>query len=653
MQRQIFSIVGVSMLVVSFGCGSQGSGTATGSGGHAGNTSAAGGSTSAGNGGSATTGGLSGTGGKSGSGGATSGSSGGSGSGGSSTAGRGGSATNGGGSGGTTSPGGTTGAGGTIGAGGTTAAGGTSGGTAGKGSGGLAAGGTSGGSTGGTTGGTTAKGTGGTPTPTSGNGGTTGSDAGTAQGTGGTPVDGGTSQWPQCFGTDTVPTTPLKQRAPSSDYTTQVAYGGLAMLMGSSRQSCLTDTVVNFDIQDLNQEIKDIVETVKFYGFLDWKRGYYLNWIILNSGVTGATMSGQGGGQGDRYGHMDFECTEECPCNWGSGDDANRGDALHECIHALQAELWAFNNQASGWVHEAHNVYSATMRAMLVENKYSEGWGTALTLQMPHGPIESMGMNTDGSWAGPSDQNAKTYVNSINRYGLEIFWLVVNREMGQGFINCTWDSASKSGQPDNRISGPLSVFQAMQKGSSAEAISHVIQRFGARSAILDFDGWTSAMRSNMQGNWKSSYWYYTFPASGDGTTAFSPPTIQIPHHQGRNVIPIKVASGATSVTVSFTPDATGSKGTAAQMQAQLVYRDSSDKPVYGDVFSSGQSTIQITNGVRNSLVDLVVAVVNPNGTSSVKDDDGSGKGFDGSETFNYNAQIISGGTIALKTTTPW
>ena len=78
-----------------------------------------------------------------------------------------------------------------------------------------------------------------------------------------------------------------------------------------------------------------------------------------------------------------------------------------------------------------------------------------------------------------------------------------------------------------------------------------------------------------------------------------------------------------------------------------------DRPVYGDVFSSGQSTIQITNGVRNSLVDLVVAVVNPNGTSSVKDDDGSGKGFDGSETFNYNAQIISGGTIAPKTTTPW
>jgi len=105
---------------------------------------------------------------------------------------------------------------------------------------------------------------------------------------------------------------------------------------------------------------------------------------------------------------MNFESSEECPCNWGTGDDSNRGSALHESIHALQAELWAFNNEASGWIHEAHNCYTATMRAHMVENKYTEGWGTALTLQMPHGPIESMGMNTDGSWAGPADQNAKT-----------------------------------------------------------------------------------------------------------------------------------------------------------------------------------------------------------------------------------------------------
>lgn len=483
---------------------------------------------------------------------------------------------------------------------------------------------------------------------------TGGKAVGGASSTGGSAVGGaatggaaGTSQWPQCWGTDTVPTTALKQRAPAGDYTTQVAKGGVAMLIGPNRQSCLTDTLVNFDVEDLNQEIKDVVETVKFYGFLDWKRGYYMNWIILNSGIPNATMSGQGGHQGEKYGHMNFESTEECPCNWGTGDNSNRGNALHESIHAIQSELWAFNNRGSGWAHEAHNCYTGTMRAHMVSNKYTMGYGAAYALMMPHGPIESMGMNTDDSWAGPADQNAKTYVNSIVRYGLEIFWLVVNLEMGQGFINCIWDSASKAGQPDNRISGALSVFQAMQKGSSAGAVQHVIQNFGARSAILDFGGWSAAVRTMMQGNWNNNYWFYTFP-TGDGTATFSPPAKNIPHHQGRNIIPIKVATGATSVTVEFTPDATGSSATAANMQAQLVYRDSADKPVYGTVFSSGQNTIQLPNGVRNGVVNLVVAVVNTNAASG-----GDGWGFNAQEHFNYKARIVSGGTVAPNTTRPW
>lgn len=477
-----------------------------------------------------------------------------------------------------------------------------------------------------------------------------GEATGGAPNTGGATSTGGSSPWPQCFGTDTVPTGPLQQRAPADAYATQIAHGGVAMLVGPNRQSCLTDAVVNFDVQDLNDQLIDVVETVKFYGFLDWKRGYYLNWVILNSGIPGATISGQGGYQGDRYGHMNFESSEECPCNWGTGNDSNRGNALHESIHALQSELWAFNNPASGWIHEAHNCYTATMRTHMVEDLYTQGWGTALTLQMPHGPIESMGMNTDGTWAGPSDQNAKTYVNSINRYGLEIFWLVVNLEMGQGFINCIWESASQDGDPDARVSGRLSVFQAMQQASSAEAVAHVIQNFGARSAILDFAGWTDVMRRNLQGNWHSDYWFYTFP-NGDGTSSFRPPERNVPHHQGRNVIPIAVADGATSVTVDFTPDATGSGGTPAQLKAQLVYRDDTDTPVYGAVFSSGQNTIELPNGVRKGVVNLVVAVTNPNASSG--GDDGSNKGFDAQETFNYQARIVSGGTIAPKDTVPW
>jgi hypothetical protein len=37
--------------------------------------------------------------------------------------------------------------------------------------------------------------------------------------------------------------------------------------------------------------------------------------------------------------------------------------------------------------------------------------------------------------------------------------------------------------------------------------------------------------------------------------------------------------------------------------------------VSGTVFSSGQSTIDLPNGARNGLVNLLVAVTNPNADS--------------------------------------
>jgi hypothetical protein len=512
-------------------------------------------------------------------------------------------------------------------------------------------------STGGTTtatGGTSTggKATGGTATGGTATGGkATGGSATGGAATGGAATGGsaGASQWPQCYATDKLPTTSLNQRAPSSDYATQIAMGGVAMLIGSSRPSCLTDSVANRDLTDLNQGIKDVVEVLGFPGFGDWKNGYYMNWVILNSGIPGATNSGEGGHQGDRWGHMNFESTQQCPCTW---DSYNSGAALHECIHALQAELWAFNNQASGWVHEAHNCYVGTMREQLAHNAYTMGYGAAAALQMPHVPIESMGLLTDDTVGGPADQGAsgKTYVNSIVRYGLEIFFLSLNLEMGRGFINCMWINAAKEGNAAQRRSATKSVFQALQGYAGAEGAANAVMSFGARSAILDFGAWTAVVRSTMQGNWNNNYWFYMYPGV-DGTATFRPPTKTIPHHQGRNIIPIKVNSGATSVTVEFTPDATGSNGTAEQMRAQLVYRNTADQPVYGTVFSSGQNTIQIPSGARNGIVNLVAAVTNANAASG--SDDGSNKGFNAQEHFNYQARIVSGGTIAPNTTRPW
>jgi hypothetical protein len=87
------------------------------------------------------------------------------------------------------------------------------------------------------------------------------------------------------------------------------------------------------------------------------------------------------------------------------------------------------------------------------------------------------------------------------------------------------------------------------------------------------------------------------------------------------------------------------------MLGQLTYRTTDDKPVYGEEFSSGQSTIQVQGGARNGIVNFVVAVANANADSG--SDDGSNKGFNAQEHFNYKARIVSGGTVAPNTTRPW
>jgi hypothetical protein len=432
----------------------------------------------------------------------------------------------------------------------------------------------------------------------------------------------------------------LKVDPDATGYTTAISNSSyVVMLIGPSRPSCITDEVAKRDLAFLDQGLREVVEVVGFPAFPEWKKGLYLNWVILNSGIPGATLPDEGGHQGQKWGHMNFESTQTCPCTW---DDYQSGGALHECVHALQAELWKFNNQASGWAHEAHNNYLTIQAQALAHNNYTMGWSASLVLQMPHVPIESMGLNTDDSVAGPSDQNAKTYVSTQVRYGLEIFFLSVSQTMGRGFVNCLWMDAPANNQK--------SVFQVLQGFAGDAAAGAAVMSFAAKSAIVDFGAWTTTIRSVLRGNWNNNYWFYMYPG-GDGTTAFRPTTRQIPHHQGRNIIPIKIDTGATSVTVEFAPDATGSKGTKEYMQAQLVYRDSSDKPVYGTVFSSGQNTIEIPNGARNGIVNLVVAVTNPNAASG--SDDGTDKGFNAQEHFSYQARIVKGGVIAPNTTRPW
>lgn len=498
---------------------------------------------------------------------------------------------------------------------------------------------TSGGSTG-------VEGVGGTPgSGGAGSGGIGASSGGTGAGGGngnGTGGLGGNPDYPQCSAGDAMPENPGLTIDPDVTGVETVLSDNnyIAMLLGPDRPECITDELAYSRLQDLEDGLRDIVELAGFPAFPEWANGHYLNWVVLNTGIPGATLPQNGGHQGNRWGHMNFESTPHNPCEWS---EYEAGGALHECVHALQAELWIYNNQASGWLHEAHDNYLLTQRQALAFDNYTMGYTAHFVLQIPHIPVESMGMFTDDYVAGPADQGAsgRTYVSTQVRYGLEIFFLSLNQTFGRGFVNCLWT------MPQNN---DKSLFQNMQDIGGVDSNGIAIRDFAAKSAILDFGPWTETMRDLLQSQWNNNYWFYMFPG-GDGTTTFRPPEKTTPHHQGRNVIPIELAADATSVTVEFTPDAMGSEGTPAEFQAQLVYRNDADQPVYGPVFTSGEHTITIEGGARGDIVNFVVAVTHPSAASG--SDDNSNKGFNAQEHFSYQARIVSGGTIAPTSTRPW
>jgi len=469
-----------------------------------------------------------------------------------------------------------------------------------------------------------------------------GGGSGGAAGTGGT---GGESPWPQCYAMDTMPPNPRLAVDPAATgYTTAITNNGyVAMLIGPNRPACLTDAVANRDLTDLNAGIKHIIELVGFPAFPPWKQGHYMNWVILNSGIPGATLPNEGGYQGNRWGHMNFESTQECPCTW---DSYNSGAALHETIHALQSELRKYNNRGSGWIHEAHNTYMATMREKLAFNRYTMGYGAAGVLQAAHVPIESMGLLNDDTVGGPADQGAegKQYVGGVYgvyRYGLEIFFMSLQLSMGRGFINCLWMRA-----PDNN---QQSVFKVLEGFAGVEGVANAVMTFGTRNALLDYGEWTQTMRDLMRGRWQpqNNNWFYVFDTP-DSSGWMSPPVKQLPHHQGRNNIPIRLNAGATEVVVELQPDAAGDMGTPTKLLAQLVYRTKDDQPTYGTRFSSGTGRVAVPNGARNDLVTLVIAVVNPFDAGN-----NSQYGYNLNEHFNYRVRIVSGGTLAPTSTVPW
>lgn len=67
------------------------------------------------------------------------------------------------------------------------------------------------------------------------------------------------------------------------------------------------DEVALSRTSDLDRKLRNVLELVGCRAFPEPANGQYLEWVILNHGIPGATLPDEGGHQGDRRGKMNFE----------------------------------------------------------------------------------------------------------------------------------------------------------------------------------------------------------------------------------------------------------------------------------------------------------------------------------------------------------
>ncbi|HTA88744.1 MAG TPA: DUF6055 domain-containing protein, partial [Polyangiaceae bacterium] len=205
----------------------------------------------------------------------------------------------------------------------------------------------------------------------------------------------------------------------------------------------------------------------------------------------------------------------------------------------------------------------------------------------------------------------------------DLFPLFVAQRVGQHFFAAVWEQAKTTEQ----------VLQTMTRLLDKPRVQCMVGEYAARLAVGDFDELsTSVQRVGDPG-------MYAATTNQAGWLVPTTTTL-LPRYTGRNNIPITVTAGATQVSVNFMADATGSKGTTEQMQAQIVYRATDGTVVASPPVQTGMTSVTLTKAPKNGVVIAVISNITMDGYKTALS-----YGWDPNETFGYKIQI-TGGTAA-------
>jgi hypothetical protein len=471
-------------------------------------------------------------------------------------------------------------------------------------------------------------------------GGKTGGTGGAGATGGGAGAAGGAvaSDYPYCdYGDVPAGTPPVWNDAPALTAIGLDPYGAPSVTVpggyiliseGPQGTSQVPQATQQSILARINQDLK--FETATSYIHLpSWSTGatgaHYIDYLFVGTGLP--RDPGAGGDSSWEGSYPDVETTSVAMT-----DQSQRFDLTHEFNHVLENAYGTVPGQKVSWIQESYNDYLILLTAEHAGGATPGQAGQftlpsnvayldALVYQQPFAPIESCGIAAqDGSSVnGPAD-----YFTDITgfRYN-DLFPLFVAQRVGLHFFAAVWEQAKTSEQ----------ILQTMTRLTDATRVKCMVQEYAARLALGDFQELSASIQR------VASAGMYQATTSTNGVLRPSNAS-QLPRYTGRNNIPITVSSGAAQVSIAFTPDATGSKGTPADLRAQIVYRATDGTAVFGPPVASGTTSVTLTKPPKNDVVVVVISNVTMSGYKSAQS-----YGWDPNETFGYGLQV-TGGTPA-------
>jgi hypothetical protein len=375
----------------------------------------------------------------------------------------------------------------------------------------------------------------------------------------------------------------------------------------------------------INLDLKFETETAYIH-LPDWSTGvkgsHYIDYLFVGTGLPNDPSSG--GDSSWEGSYPDVETTSVAMT-----DMSQRYDLTHEFNHVLENSYGTVPGPSVSWVQESYNDFLILLtaerdlnatpgQATQVQLPSNIAYLDNLVYQQPYAPIESCGINgSDTKINGPGDYTTDTTGFRYN----DLFPLFVFQRVGAHFYAAVWEQAKTSEQN----------LQTMARLMDKARVQCMVGEYSVRLALGDFLEMSDSLQQR-----GGDPGMYAATTSQNGWLVPSDAN-KLPRYTGRSNIPISVTSGTSQVSVNFSPDAQGSKGTPATLQLQLAYRATDGTAVYGQPVTTGSASIALTKAPKNSVIVAVITNITLDGYKNAQS-----YGWDPNETFGYKIQVTGG-----------